>query len=586
MNDLRVPPGQQAYPVRTQNNPAGQGDQTAVNPGAVPEPSGVATAPKDQNMTAARQKASFNPNDGVVFIGLNPSAEAESAALKKATGGKLTEIKDSDGVVDGHDLKTDAGIEAFAKSLGLSEQASGELATLLKSLGLQMRDEMGQLAKLWAKGEQGGSIPSRLVLSGHSSGRSLFGENNRGTLGFEDLATLARIMPKAAAQIEDIHISGCNTGFRVNAEVFKQNFPGLKTFWAYTHTAPSAGTGSTAHLRRWEQLTRGRTDKLDREAFANDLGLRGGNIAVWSAKGGYQSDEAKGKQELSDEELVQVTERYLNGEMENDANGGAFLQEVYNQLQSKAGNAATPEDRKRYEQMIDRTLKLRYYEHVAQNFSQTFGPEVKAAYAELGLEAPDFSRLSRRQAVEAIERFEQAYGEKFRPKFPHANDASEPAVAAPSPTVERGRALLAAMRDLSPVLMDHEWIEPFTPAQSAKEHEDNQNLSYEQVKREAFRGGGGIQIPPEVLERLREMLNEQAAQRRAQQVPASASPTADPVQQPVTRGAGVEPTPQQRAAAMESLRRQLANMPVNRLNLATDQPLPNPRVGLPGGAGR
>ena len=94
------------------------------------------------------------------------------------------------------------------------------------------KDELAQLTKTWAKGERGEEIPSRLVLSGHSVGDGVWGDHN-GEIYRRDIADLAKAMPRAAAQVEDLHISGCYSGGQGDVDSWRGIFP-AKTVWAYT----------------------------------------------------------------------------------------------------------------------------------------------------------------------------------------------------------------------------------------------------------------------------------------------------------------------------------------------------------------
>ncbi|MGV3524040.1 MAG: hypothetical protein ACO1RX_07445 [Candidatus Sericytochromatia bacterium] len=461
---------------------------TETSTGVPVTPTPVATEvapPVDQTDVRQRAAADFHPtNDKILFLGINPSATPEAAALRRSAGaGNVTEITDRpNGVLDGHDLNTDAGIDSFVASLGLPEATQTEMGTFLRDLSPEVRDEYAQIAKAWAPGERGEAVPSRLVLSGHSNGDALFSEVDRGTISFDDIGRMARMMPQAAAQVEDVHISGCNSGFRVNSEIFKQHFPNLKTFWAYSGTAPSAGTGSGAHLRRWETSTRGRVDALDREQASRNLGLRAPTVAVWSERNGYQANPSTVDSERNEQDLVDTTKAYLDGTLDlpRTPHAGPVF-DLYNQMQARHGNlpADSPE-RERSAALIDRTLKLRFYGTVSDNFQKTFGPSMAESYKELGLPAPDFSRLNRREALAEIEKFNDAFYSRYRSKQGPQVD--------PPPALEQTRLQLQAFRDLSPALMNQEWIEPFGADRIERARTQAQGLTREAISRNYLAG--------------------------------------------------------------------------------------------------
>lgn len=458
----------------------------------VPPTPSAASDLQDHVSTQTQASARFNPNDNIVFLGFNPSSVDEVRALKQSVGaGKFTQIKDTQtGILNGHDLNTPEGIDAFVETLPLSPDVKAKLKTLLEQVVPESRDEFGQLAQIWSRAENGQSIPSRMVLSGHSDGTGLFGEENAGELSFATLGDLANLMPRAAAQIEDIHISGCNTGFKLNAEVFQQHFPNLKTYWAYTETAPGLGTMSPEHLKRWEQSTRGRVDDLDRDQVSKGLGVRGKNVAVWSEKGGHQVKDSKNAG-MSEEQMATAIERALLGELESENPQRGPLYEIYNSLQRLRGSAESKDAAADYDGMIARTLKLRFYQNVSDNFQKTFGPELEAAYKELGLPMPDFSKLSRREAVKEIEKFQAAFDEKQTSESSEVEGGMIPKPAAMSAATERARLLLDGFKDMSPSFFGATWIEAFTPEQIDKVRVESQNWTREQFEQDTFQPGFG-----------------------------------------------------------------------------------------------
>src|SRR5262249_30757917 len=132
-----------------------------------------------------------------------------------------------------YNLRDDADLQRFIALLGLPAKQSGEIAAAITSCSMAADDELASIAWNWAPAEKGLDIPRRLVLSGHSTGDALFGLYN-GVLKFDDFSALARAMPKAAAQVEDLHISGCYSGGAVNVARWRAIFPNVLTIWAYS----------------------------------------------------------------------------------------------------------------------------------------------------------------------------------------------------------------------------------------------------------------------------------------------------------------------------------------------------------------
>ena len=113
------------------------------------------------------------PNDEILHIGMNrSSAPAEEAKLSKLA--KITEIAHSEraGIIsiDGksYDLVKPDGRGAFVGLLharGMSEMQAQLVVAAIAQTNPTGADEMAHLALLWAKGEAGGTVPSRIVPS-------------------------------------------------------------------------------------------------------------------------------------------------------------------------------------------------------------------------------------------------------------------------------------------------------------------------------------------------------------------------------------------------------------------------------------
>jgi len=107
-------------------------------------------------------------------------------------------------------------------------------------------------------------------------------------------------MPTAAADIEDIMLSACSSGYaesadyRTGLQEWRTVFPNLKTLWGYGGAKDfhsPTGDAALSHITAWERATRGRAERLDpRAAVAQTHGhLVGyeGNVSWWSSKQGY-----------------------------------------------------------------------------------------------------------------------------------------------------------------------------------------------------------------------------------------------------------------------------------------------------------
>lgn len=391
-------------------------------------------------------------NNDVLVLGFNAGAKAEADSLSKR-GNNVTLIRDSyagndkiagSGAHKGKtfDLSTDAGVDQFAFSLGLPAAQTTEVAKVLKGVGPDARDEMGQLARVWAGGEKGGKVPSRVVLSGHSGGSSLWGDDN-GSVRYDQVRDLAKAMPKAAAQVEDLHLAACYAGSQDNADKFKEAFPNLKTQWAYHDSAPGTWSGAQTHLARWDGATRGRKEDLDRSIASGTR--KGDNVATWNRTKGFDDgqtplpiDQQRGIVQ-GQESLYQD---HLQGKQVQTSPGSGPLRDYYNDLQRLLRHPDLPAaERPALEERRDQAIRMIYYsQNVAPKFAAHHGSAISQAYTSLGLNAPDFAKLSRSDALAAI----------------NALDAK--AGAHPSASVAEAQRLLHGLRDLDPSVIPAGWV--------------------------------------------------------------------------------------------------------------------------------
>lgn len=387
-------------------------------------------------------------NDDILFLGFNPTGKREAENLERGSGNKVVFIGDlkNDGVAgaDGrtYDLKDRASTDAFTRTLGLPEAQRARIADVIARVQVTARDEMAQLAQQWAVAEKGGTIPSRMVLSSHHDGTTLWGDGNGG-FSRDDLRELTRAMPRAAGQVEDLNVAACYSGGKIGLDAWRQMFPNAKTILAYRGSSPGADSGSNVHLARWERATRGRGDALDPSIVRGTR--KAENVDTWSASGGYVTPGARELPELQRryEQTKQAAAPYLSGDREVADPQSGPLREHYNNIQALVQNPAVAGDElRRLGDEIDVVLRAMFYRsHVAPAFQRSYGPELQRGYAALGLTAPDFGRLSRKDALAAVSAFEtRAQG------------------ASMTPELEKTLRLLGALRDLNPHYLRVEWI--------------------------------------------------------------------------------------------------------------------------------
>lgn len=247
----------------------------------------------------------------------------------------------------------DEQLEAFdaldpdevASTLGLTGEQSSHF-----QLALQMPDT-GRAAKhlaiRFAEAERGSREIKKLTLSGHSLGNGILGVPQT------FVAQLARTFPKAAAQIEQVMVSGCHAGYEFEVGAWRAAFPNLKTFVGYDRKAPS-----------------GEVAAADIVAFARDRDPK--NTARWTSAAGYRGTTSKmSKAQLS--EFIEhgwqwVYLRYqANPELRvRSGPRDPELAYYYLLLQQLANHRdTTPSERIELRERIQRVLSWRHPELVA-----------------------------------------------------------------------------------------------------------------------------------------------------------------------------------------------------------------------------
>ena len=328
-------------------------------------------------------------NDDILYVGMSTSAATEAGALRHAAAAHVTAITPSSAsTLEGCDMTTDAGVDAFVDTLDLAPAQHGAVKAALLSTSPGARDEMAQIAEVWAHAEHGRTIPSRLVLSGHGSGGEVHGEGTPG-LSFGALGQLARAMPRAAAQVEDVFVSACFQGQPERLRAFVDMFPNLKTANGYTDFAPS---NDVAGIARWETMTRGHVETR--------VPLHEGGS--WTKSRGY-AGEVPSSLARAEVSRLDVFDAYFRGDaVDRDAHRGP-LASYYSALQHLAGSRELPEsERAACQARIFQTACLRFYDKTRGAFARDHASAIQDGYAALGVSAPRFATMSRKDALDAI----------------------------------------------------------------------------------------------------------------------------------------------------------------------------------------
>jgi len=387
-------------------------------------------------------------DDRVVHLGLTPSGPVEARALGNAarvTAIESTDPLDHTAAAGGrrHDVSSTEGLHAFVAALGLPARQAGDVARALERADHGGREELARIAALWARAERGEPIPSRLVLSGHASGVGVHGEG--GTVSASALGRLARAMPRAAGQIEDLHVAACYSGLAGKVRQWREVFPSLRTFWGYAAFAPS-GRAAARHLLLWERGTRGTDEALSPGAARGTL--RGDNVAVWTAARGYESlqpppalDGVRTEWRLHQRTVA----AYARGDREVGDPHVGELRAAYADLQTLLGHPALPPEEARaldaQRAVLFRLLFFR--ESVAPRFLHEHAAELREGFLALGMRVPDYGAYERRRLLAIVDEVEA-----------RVNDAEDPPAAA----LQLRELLSAGIRDLSPEWIPEHWV--------------------------------------------------------------------------------------------------------------------------------
>ena len=255
---------------------------------------------------------STRANDGVIYLGMNSTGgqnanEAKTLAqsVRRGTevdvvghgendawlGADQVRVKGPGGTSTVADLDTPEGVQTFVSSLKLSPERSAAVADVLTGAIEGSRDELAGLATILARGERGEPMPARLVISGHSTGPSIYdgNDNKLGEMRLDSVKSLARALPGGASKIDDLMISACNSGYdgaragsrRTELSSWKDAFPNLKTAWGYgseTNYHSPSGIVAQQHVANWEHATRGNTEHLGHQAA---------RVSTWTTQDGY-----------------------------------------------------------------------------------------------------------------------------------------------------------------------------------------------------------------------------------------------------------------------------------------------------------
>ena len=369
----------------------------------------------ENNSTGERD---LNPHkNGIVFLGMNGYAHDEANALNRFnqnSGGakSVTPSKDQDQVTKGgtkYDLTTVEGAASFIATLGMPDQMAVNAADFLLNSGASARDELGQFIQILSEAEMGERQIDRMVLSGHSVGSQIWGDDN-GEITMGDFDKLSDIFPKAFGQVQHLMLSACYSGGETNMMSNKEIWKGAESIWAYHDSSPGTWSGAMGHMENWEEAT-----ETGKDAGAIDPELAKGrkaeNVSTWNSTDGYQGADPMSNWEIRTE--IESREGMFQGFFDGNqvvANAQTGpLREYYGLLQRGISHVDMDESfRSGLIVKRDQTIRLLYFALISSKFQEHYSKTLNDAYQSAGLSVPDFGKMNRTETLKHISDVEQA----------------------------------------------------------------------------------------------------------------------------------------------------------------------------------
>lgn len=332
------------------------------------------------------------------------------------------------------DLTGAQGVKDFVATFGLGAADAQTLEDVINLHAPGERDEIANVIRVYAATESDGrDRMSRVVLSGHIGSDSVHSDTSAGLpdarVKFEGLVRLQGVFPKAAAQVKHLMVAACFGGEEslINKYYIKA-FPNVKTIEGWTVLCPSP---TSAAIGAWAR----RTDSDPTQAPKLGTGR-----ATWSG-GVYQGDMPLPVAEtMANFQTDETTfQKYVSGDLADPSAGQGWLARYYERLHNaQARIEITGADRTFIDEHVFKGFRLRHWKAMTSQFWKKHKSTIQAGYGSAT--SPDYSKLSRKDALAAIGRFDtEAKG----------TQADKDAAA----------ALLHGVRDLTSVLEDT-WTTP------------------------------------------------------------------------------------------------------------------------------
>jgi hypothetical protein len=178
---------------------------------------------------------------------------------------------------------------------------------------------------------------------------------------------------------------------------------------AYEGSSPGASSGATAHQKAWEQATLGDRQTINKNLF--QYMRKGENVSIWTRTGGLQGQPPASLEDLRanmEQGRAQYQAALEGREAITDPQTGP-VRSFYSATQRLLQHPQLPADEKaRITEQRDQTIRLLFFPVVSRRFAEAYAQRIQQGYESVGLAAPDFSKLSRADALAAIKKFEDA----------------------------------------------------------------------------------------------------------------------------------------------------------------------------------
>jgi len=311
-----------------------------------------------------------------------------------------------------YDLRTEEGSASFIATLGLPNQLAVTAAEFLQGTGDEARDEMAQFIQILSEAEMGERTIDRMVLSGHSVGSMLWGDEN-GTVYYRELEELTQLFPKAMGQVKHVMLSACYSGGESTMNSHREIFPGAESIWAYHDSSPGTWSGAMGHMKEWEKATETGKDAGGVDPSLAEGHRKGKNVSTWNVVDGYQGGKPMKLyqivSELRNREFLFFEHFEGSKEVEDPQTGP--LREYYGLLQRGISHIdAEASDVEAWSTRRDQTIRLLYFKLVCSRFQEHYSKTLEDDYAACDMSVPDFSTMTRSEVLQHIETMQTVLG--------------------------------------------------------------------------------------------------------------------------------------------------------------------------------